>query len=53
MHETIEKRFAEVESKADYADDMKAEIRDKIIREMSLDNEKIIPDRKQRYWMAG
>lgn len=32
---------------------MKAEIRDKIIREMSIDNEKIIPDRKQRYWMAG
>lgn len=48
IKEKIEERFAGVETKAEFDEDLHANMKMQIIREMSLDNEKLIPDRKQR-----
>lgn len=53
IKDSIQERFKEVESKAEYDADLEAEVKERVIREMSLDNEKFIPDRKQRHWMIG
>lgn len=53
VKDTIKERFKEVESKAEHDADLEAEVKEKVIREMSLDNEKFIPDRLQRHWMIG
>ena len=53
IKETIKERFKEVESKNEYNEDIDAELKEQVIREMSLDNEKLIPDREQRHWMIG
>ena len=51
--EIIEQRFAHVESPQDFEQDEKGQIREKIIREMTLDDEKLIPNRRQRDWLAA
>ena len=53
IEETLEKRFEGMENKAEYGEDPKAGIKEKIIREMSMDNEKLVPDRAQRQWLAA
>jgi len=53
IKDSIQERFKEVESKTEYDADLEAEVKERVIREMSLDNEKFIPDRKQRHWMIG
>lgn len=48
-----EERFADVESKAVYDEDLEAEVKEQIIREMSMDNNKLLPNRLQRQWMIA
>ena len=51
---TLESRFADLESTEAYKEDIEAEVRERIIREMSLDTgEKLIPNRAQRNWMIA
>lgn len=46
LHENLQARFEDIESAASYRNDPKSHIRDRIIREMSLDSEKFIPNQK-------
>ena len=42
-----------METNKEYAEEPEAALREKIIRDMSMDNEKLMPDRTQRHWMAA
>lgn len=52
--ERFEERFGHIETSEEYQR-MKAEsdIQTKLIREMSVDNDQILPDEKTRHWMVA
>lgn len=54
--EAIKQRFAGLETNKDFENEEEREAADaknRIIREMSIDSEKFIPNRKQRQWLAA
>ncbi len=53
IKEATEDRFADVEFKSTYNEDLEAEAKEQIIREMSIDNSKLLPNRLQRKWMIA
>ncbi|CDW82874.1 30s ribosomal protein s18 [Stylonychia lemnae] len=53
VKEILEDRFSHVENIQDFNADEKSQARAQVIREMTLDDEKLIPNRKQRNWLAA
>ena len=52
--ERFEERFGHIETNSEYKKVKgEADAQNKMIREMSLDNDKILPDQRSRHWMIA
>ena len=51
--ETIQERFTGVETNLEHKDELLVDEKQKVIRELALDNEKLMPDRQQRLWLIA
>jgi len=52
--ERFEERFSHIETNPDFAKlEQEAEEQYKLIREMSVDNDTILPDERTRHWMVA
>ncbi len=49
----LEKRFEGVETNDEFGKEPDSEEKDRITRELMIDNVKLMPDKQQRYWLAA